>query len=260
MSRKNTYIDIQPAGSDTGTTLNLSKRVNLIAKHAGTLGGKRILDAWCGGGAFVKKLLDSGANAYGVDFSDQKVQGFKRHHPKDAERVRQGDIERLAFEDQCFDIVLLNEVLEHVPDDRKALAEAYRVLKQNGSLFLFSPNRIYPFETHRVSLKNRDDPIPMFVPFIPYIPIAFGQKVFHYYARNYWPGELRKLVRRAGFNITYTGYVWQTFENISGSQPKVVRIISPVLRKLFGICEAIPFVRALGVSQLIIAKTVPRSG
>ncbi len=42
------------------------------------------------------------------------------------------DILSLPFEDESFDVVLCNHVLEHIPDDRKAMSELYRVMKPGG--------------------------------------------------------------------------------------------------------------------------------
>lgn len=42
------------------------------------------------------------------------------------------DITSMCFPDQCFDAVICNHVLEHVPEDRKALAELFRVLRHGG--------------------------------------------------------------------------------------------------------------------------------
>jgi SAM-dependent methyltransferase len=42
------------------------------------------------------------------------------------------DICNLPFEDNSYDIVLCNHVLEHIPDDTKAMQELYRVLKPGG--------------------------------------------------------------------------------------------------------------------------------
>jgi SAM-dependent methyltransferase len=42
------------------------------------------------------------------------------------------DITALQFPDESFDAVICHHVLEHIPDDRKALAELYRVMKPGG--------------------------------------------------------------------------------------------------------------------------------
>lgn len=42
------------------------------------------------------------------------------------------DVTQLCFPDNCFDVVICNHVLEHVPEDAKALSEVYRVLKPGG--------------------------------------------------------------------------------------------------------------------------------
>lgn len=42
------------------------------------------------------------------------------------------DICNLPFEDESFDIIFCNHVLEHIPDDKKAMMELYRVLKTGG--------------------------------------------------------------------------------------------------------------------------------
>lgn len=44
----------------------------------------------------------------------------------------QADICDLPFEDDSFDVVLCNHVLEHIPDDRKAMRELYRVMAPGG--------------------------------------------------------------------------------------------------------------------------------
>ncbi|HEX7085346.1 MAG TPA: class I SAM-dependent methyltransferase [Vicinamibacterales bacterium] len=49
------------------------------------------------------------------------------------------DLTRLPFADRTFDAVLCNHVLEHVPDDRRAMAELRRVLRPSGWAILQSP-------------------------------------------------------------------------------------------------------------------------
>jgi SAM-dependent methyltransferase len=49
------------------------------------------------------------------------------------------DITHIDWEDNYFDLILCNHVLEHIPDDRKAMQELYRVLKPNGKAILQVP-------------------------------------------------------------------------------------------------------------------------
>lgn len=49
------------------------------------------------------------------------------------------DICDLPFEDNSFDTILCNHVLEHIPDDTKAMQELYRVLKPSGMAILQIP-------------------------------------------------------------------------------------------------------------------------
>ena len=58
------------------------------------------------------------------------------------------DAQELNFNTNLFDIVILTEVLEHIPDDKKAAKEIIRVLKPGGFLFLSVPH------LERVSLEH----------------------------------------------------------------------------------------------------------
>ena len=245
---------IESAGGDTAMPLNLRKRLALIERHAGPLVKRRVLDCGCGGGAYVRALVALGADAFGVEFDDRKLAGKAGLGEALAARLSLGDLEALAFPDASFDVALANEVLEHVPDDRGALAEVRRVLRPGGRLLVLSPTRLYPFETHGVFWRGTRSRVPHTVPFVPWIPLRFGMLLFDYWARNYWPWELRALVERAGFRVLETGAVWQTFENISGHQPRWMASLRPLLRGMGAIAERIPGLRAFGVSQLVVAE------
>lgn len=106
------------------------------------------------------------------------------------------------------------------------------MLLPGGLLLVFSPNRLFPFETHGVILKSSGKVLPHFVPFILWIPLALGRRIFDYPDRNYWPFELRQLLRTHGFSVLGTGIFWRTFENISGAQPVVITRFGTLLRRL----------------------------
>lgn len=250
---RNMAIDkIYPGGGDTGSFHNLRKRLDIISRHL-ELQGKKIVDCGCGHGSYLLSFLSAGSNAYGIEYSTDKVVEFQTKYPQFANRILNGDLEKIGFETASFDIAFLNEVLEHVSDEKKALQEIHRVLQPGGALMVFSPNRFYPFEIHGVYLKANGRKIPHYFPFIPYIPVRVGRIFFNYWARNYWPYELRQKIVEANFRILSVGYVWQTFENISGNQPTWLNPLATTLRTFGNIAEKIPFLKVFGVSQYIVA-------
>lgn len=67
------------------------------------------------------------------------------------------DISNLPFKDNSYDVILCNHVLEHIPDDTKAMQELYRVLKPNGMAILQIPqdlNRANTFEDNAITDKK----------------------------------------------------------------------------------------------------------
>jgi len=54
-------------------------------------------------------------------------------------RTQRADITALSFPDVSFTLIICNHVLEHIPDERKALAELYRVLAPGGTAILQVP-------------------------------------------------------------------------------------------------------------------------
>jgi SAM-dependent methyltransferase len=249
------YPNISVAGGDTAQPRSLQKRLRVIA---GSLQGRgiRLLDCGCGAGTYVKYLRrELGIDAFGIEYLAEKVV-IAKSDPELSPFIFQGDLQKIPFESCSFDAALLNEVLEHVPDEMRVLNEVRRILKPGGILFVFSPNRWFPFETHGVHLKWGNWKIPPYVPLIPYVPLVLGRIVLRYWARNYWPWELRALLARNGFKISKVDFVWQTFENISGQQPQFIRLAKPVLQRLSDFCEKTPLVRNLGVSQVLILSKV----
>lgn len=249
----NKYTNILPSGGDTGAPLNLARRISLISSQL-PLTSSRILDAGCGSGLYVAALSALGSDVYGVEFCSDKVESFHCNFSSISNKVTTGNVEQLSYANEFFDAVLLNEVLEHVPSIANSLNEIYRVLRPGGKLIVFSPNRFYPFETHAVTIRLTGTRLLHCTPLIPYIPLSIGQFIFNYEARNFWPHELRALIKDQGFNIVHSKFITQTFENISGKQPIILKHLRPALRCFIKQLEHVPIINSLiSVSQLYIA-------
>ncbi|HLM04149.1 MAG TPA: bifunctional 2-polyprenyl-6-hydroxyphenol methylase/3-demethylubiquinol 3-O-methyltransferase UbiG [Blastococcus sp.] len=100
--------------------------------------GLQVLDIGCGGGFLTEEFARMGCRAVGVDPSTVSIETARRHAAASRLDVeyRLGRGEDLPAQDSEFDLVLCCDVLEHVNDVDRVLAETARVLKPGG-LYLF---------------------------------------------------------------------------------------------------------------------------
>ena len=116
----------------------------------------KVLDVGCGEGRHsISAYIETGAQVTGVDLSATDLETAKNRLKENLEYLDQqpegegycefqeGDATSLPFEDASFDVVICSEVLEHIPDYSKVLAEINRVLKPNGIMAISVP-RAWP--------------------------------------------------------------------------------------------------------------------
>ncbi|MFD0900874.1 class I SAM-dependent methyltransferase [Actinomadura sediminis] len=112
--------------------------------------GDRILDMGCGAGRHAFELYRRGAHVVAFDQDADELAGVEKMFgamrlagevPEDAaaETVR-GDALELPFPDDHFDAIIASEVLEHIPDDMRAMRELLRVLRPGGRLAATVPS------------------------------------------------------------------------------------------------------------------------
>ncbi len=116
----------------------------IIKKYGGGKKDVKILDVGCGSGGNIEFLSQFG-KVYGVDKSSLAINYCKKRGFKN---VSQADATKLPFKEKQFDIVLLLDVLEHIKDDKRALQEARRVLKDNGLIILTAPALPFIWSKH----------------------------------------------------------------------------------------------------------------
>lgn len=99
---------------------------------------KAVLDLGCAGGFMAEALVDKGAVVTGIDPAADAVEAGRRHAAATSRAIRYdvGAGEDLPYDSRTFDAVVCVDVLEHVGDLTRVLAEVERVLKPGG-LFLF---------------------------------------------------------------------------------------------------------------------------
>lgn len=112
----------------------------------------RILDVGCGSGRHTARAHElPGVFIVGVDLNTDDLRQARARlelhdslgaHGGGAWELLAGDVIRLPFRRDCFDLVICSEVLEHIHAHRAAVAELIRVLKPGGDLVVSVPRRL----------------------------------------------------------------------------------------------------------------------
>jgi ubiquinone/menaquinone biosynthesis C-methylase UbiE len=170
---------------------------------------RRVLDVGSGYGSFVLVARRAGIDAVGLEMADVEVEfaraRLRSERPADdAETVYPvGDARELPFDDESFDAVTLWNVVEHVPGYERALAEAARVLRPGGSVFIIAPNyAAFRREAHYL------------VPWAPFMPKRAGAVYLRRLGRDpsFWlegihplsKGGVLRTLRRVGLELRDT--------------------------------------------------------
>lgn len=121
---------------------HLAATIEMLAQEHGL---KKILDVGCGAGKLVKYFNDNDFDAMGCDKFPEAIKIAKIVN--NSSSIQQAPATNLPFKNHSFDLVTAISVIEHLTENgaKLFLAEAKRVLKPNGFLFMVTPNFAAPW-------------------------------------------------------------------------------------------------------------------
>lgn len=211
--------------------------------HWVELGSARFLEVGCGVGAYssqVRRRFSLDVEAFDVEFD--RIRSAREDTP----HALVAAAEALPYRSNWFDAVFSNEVIEHVQDDRAAVAEMVRVLKPGARIVLFCPNRWYPVEQHghywrgQYHFGN--------TPLINYLPDRWRNRLAPH-VRTYTARGVRRLFDGLPVKIVYHSRVFGGYDNIIHRYPHLGRWMRNTLYAL----ERTPF-RVVGLSHLLVVE------
>ncbi|MCG8406311.1 MAG: methyltransferase domain-containing protein [Phycisphaerales bacterium] len=165
------------------------------------LNGRNVLDAGCGTGRFSERAVERGGRVTSLDIGARLLQ---RVRARCRAKPVCGDITRLSFPDDFFDVVISSECIEHTPSPQTAVMELLRVCRPGGHVVITCPNRFWKWSCIMAN--------------------ALGIRAYD--GLENWPGwfQLRRWIKATGGKqIDSTGI--HLF-------PFVVHRLNPLLRKL----------------------------
>lgn len=217
------------------------RRYQMIAQWA-KLDGAQVLVDGCGVGMYASQFLRrTSAHVEAIDIELERV------HDARANGVSTAVVstaENLPYPENTFDTILSHEVIEHVADDRAALAEMARVLRVGGRIVMFCPNRWYPFETHghywRGEYHFGNTPL------INYLPDRWRDKLAPH-VRAYTKRGIRRMMAGLPLRIVHHARVYGGYDNIIARLGGAGKLIRDGLYRL----EGTPL-DVLGLSHLVV--------
>lgn len=107
---------------------------------------KKILEIGCGFGVLLSKIPNK--NKLGIETNAIAVSECTKRGLD--VRLYTGVEEKIPFDDNEFDIIIMNEVIEHLKKPHSVVRECWRVLDKSGLLVLTTPNKtpLHPTEDH----------------------------------------------------------------------------------------------------------------
>jgi len=161
-------------------------------------------------------------------------------------KLKKAAAESIPFDDNSFDLVVTNSVMEHVDDVEKSFAEISRVLKPKGAFYFYTASSMCPQQNEI-----------RFFPFFGWYPDGLKRRIMDWAVKNrpslvgytttpainwFTPWKAKRLLNEAGFKKIYTRWDLLAAKRGKMNDPrsKLVRIIASknYLKILADICKS----------------------
>lgn len=129
-------IGDRPGSNNPFTLKRYAQLYSLISSYVDS--ESKVLDAGCAMGGFLDYLHKQGlTKLYGIDLIENYVSYAKK---KTDYIIKLGSAESIPFDDNSFDLLVLDQVMEHLVEPIQAFREANRVLVEGGLLCIAVPD------------------------------------------------------------------------------------------------------------------------
>ena len=174
-----------------------------------------VLDIGCSTGIMTSYIAQYCKKIIGIDI-DRKAIGFANKSFKKPNLLFEaGDSMNLRYKDKSFDVVICNQIYEHVPDQKRLMHEIKRVLKDEGACYFAATNKYIVMEPH------------YHLPFLSWLPKKIGNKYLQLTgkAKEYYEDHLSYKGLKAlteDFKITdYTKEIIKHPEKYAMKKPEI---------------------------------------
>ena len=196
-----------------------------------------VMEIGCGEGGVLQAFTNRGANCLGVDLSPSRIETANRLMRAEVESALVTFLAKNVYEEEflqtyrgSFDLILLKDTIEHIPEQERFIPYLHNFLKAGGSIFFGFPPWRMPFGGHQQICRHK---LLSVLPWMHLLPRgAYGSLLKTF-------GESDQIVRDL-LEIKDTGISTFRFEKIireSGFeiQQQKMFLFNPIYRYKFGL-------------------------
>ena len=216
----------------------------------------RILEVGCAEAGFLDSLRELGMDATGLELEDSRVRIAKKKNP--ALTVFVGDITDKNVAGRLggpFDLVVMRDVIEHIPDKMAAFSMLNKLLKIGGYLYTTFPPRFSPLAGHQQNGQS----ILRFVPYLHILPEGMIKTLGKIFRERSSLIEHVILNYKIGLSIrSFEGYC-----SMFGFEPvvKELFLFRPIYETRFGVTPIkIPHIPSIGECIALGCECLSRKG
>ena len=222
------------------------RRLEMVRRFV-DLEDARILDVGCGIGTYVRRFRQFSDDVHGIEVEPERVaEAAAGGLPNIVLAVG----EALPYPDDHFDLVFSNEVIEHVDDDRRTVAEMVRVTRPGSVIVAFAPNRLYPFETHGAYIGGRY--VFGNIPLVNWLPDPLRDRLAPH-VRAYTQRSIRRLFVGQPVRLVHHRVIYPGFDNVSARHAR----LGGLLRRALYFAEHTPL-HVFGLSHFVVVRKMER--
>lgn len=171
--------------SETGDFYHQTQIDPYIFKIIGDINDKTVYDLGCGNGYIARNLKRQGAKVFASDTSSELIKiAIEKSKGWDIVYSVRDGIDFSGFEDQKFDVVIMNMVIHYIEDIDTLFKEISRVLKSNG-IFAFSTSHFfrpnYPYSDWVMGKINDQERL--------FIKVSNYLETYNVRVKSYWDDE-----------------------------------------------------------------------
>ena len=211
--------------------------IPFISKSVTIGPGIRVLEIGCGEGGVLLPFAEMGAKCLGVDLHEGRIAEAKQLMAKQIEDGQASFIVKNVYDEdfkkqyqQAFDLIMLKDTIEHIPDQENFIPWLKQFLKPGGHMFFGFPPWRMPFGGHQQICRSK---WLAMLPYIHLLPAFMYRKLLKAF------GEPPEIVEEL-LELKETGISIARFERIVKIsaleiEQKTLFLFNPIYKYKFGI-------------------------